>query len=354
MRAVDGVSLTLGRGEILGLIGPNGSGKTTLINVLTGMLRITDGEVWVGGTDIAGWTPHRIARAGVVRTFQVVRLFKAFSVLENVEVAALSARRVTRREAMARAWAALERVGLDHLAEWPAGALPQGEERRVEIARALASAPEFLLLDEPGAELTEPEVQVLLETLAGVRRELGCGILIVDHDMRLIMRLCDRLHVLNYGRTIAEGTPDEVRREPDFIAAYLGAAAEAGLTCSGSTISTSATGRSRRCAGSRSPSPRVRCRADRRQWCRQEHHAGEHRRDRPALAGSHHVPGTVAAAAGAGGHRPAGDQSGPRGAPHLPRLDRGGEPAPGRRDPERPGRDPAGRPALVRVLPPPG
>lgn len=227
LRAVDGVSLTLNRGEILGLIGPNGSGKTTLINVLTGMLHITEGEVWLNGTNISGWAPHRIARIGLARTFQVVKLFHEFSVLENVEVAALSAHRIPRREATTRAWAALERVGIAHLAAWPAGALPQGEERRVEIARALATAPEFLLLDEPGAGLTEPEVERLLATLSTIRSELGCGILIVDHDMRLIMRLCDRLHVLNYGRTIAEGTPEEVRRESAVIEAYLGASAEA-------------------------------------------------------------------------------------------------------------------------------
>jgi ABC-type branched-subunit amino acid transport system ATPase component len=223
LRAVDGVSFGLARGEILGLIGPNGSGKTTTINLITGLLRITSGSVSVDGKRITGWPPHRIAQAGLARTFQVVKLFKDFTVLENVEVAAISARRLARSEARARAEEALQLVGIAHLSDLPASILPQGEERRVEIARALATEPSYLLLDEPGAGLNDAEIEVLLPTLRRIRDQRGCGVLIVDHDMRLIMSLCDRLHVLNYGQTIAEGTPEQVRHEPAVIEAYLGA-----------------------------------------------------------------------------------------------------------------------------------
>ncbi len=230
LRAVDGVSFAVDRGEILGLIGPNGSGKTTTINMLTGLLRITSGHVALGRTDITGWPPHRIARAGLARTFQVVKLFKDFTVLENVEVGAISAGGLSRAEARARAGSVLERIGIAHLAHLPASVLPQGEERRVEIARALATDPAFLLLDEPGAGLNEAEVEVLLPTLERIRREIGCGIVIVDHDMRLIMGLCDRLHVLNYGRTIAQGPPEAVRSDPAVVEAYLGTKVEADET----------------------------------------------------------------------------------------------------------------------------
>ena len=221
LRALEDVTLHLRRGEILGLIGPNGSGKTTLINVITGFLKPTRGCIRVGEADITGWLPHRVAHVGLARTFQTIKLFRGLTVLENVEVAAVSAG-LPRHRAREQALWALEQVGATRLATVPAGALPYGEERRVEIARALASRPIFLFLDEPAAGLNEQESDALLETLLPLPQEIGCGVLIVDHDMRLIMRLCHRLHVLNYGRTICEGTPAEVRHNPEVIAAYLG------------------------------------------------------------------------------------------------------------------------------------
>ncbi len=225
LRAVDGVSLRLARGEILGLIGPNGSGKTTLINVVTGVLPPTAGRVLASGRDLTGRPAYQIARAGLARTFQRVRLFGGLSVLENVMVAAMSVG-ARRAEASARAEAALARMGVERWAGTPATALPYGHERMVEVARALAMQPRFLFLDEPAAGLNEDESEELLTRLAKVPAESGLGMLIVDHDMRLIMRLCHRLHVLNYGRTIAEGTPQEVRMVPEVVEAYLGAPLE--------------------------------------------------------------------------------------------------------------------------------
>ncbi len=226
LRALDSVSLRLERGEILGLIGPNGSGKTTLINVMTGFLKPTTGRIKVNGVDITNWSPHKIAPLGLARTFQTIKLFHGLTVLENVEVAAVSAgsRRPQAREI---AHELLGRFGGTHLVDIPASALPYGvERRRVEIARSLATDPNFLLLDEPAAGLNEAESEALLQTLASIPREIGCGMLIVDHDMHLIMRLCDRVHVLNYGKTIGEGIPEEVRKNSAVVQAYLGTPAQ--------------------------------------------------------------------------------------------------------------------------------
>jgi branched-chain amino acid transport system ATP-binding protein len=221
LRALDSVSLGLERGEILGLIGPNGSGKTTLINILTGFLKPTAGQIRIDGIDITNWSPHRIAPLGLTRTFQTIKLFLGLTVLENVEVAAVSAD-LPRARARIRAHEALERLGVSGLAGHPAGGLPYGAERRVEIARALATAPNYMLLDEPAAGLNQSESDDLLKSLAAIPQDTGCGILIVDHDMRLIMRLCHRVHVLNYGKTIGEGLPEQVRQNAAVVQAYLG------------------------------------------------------------------------------------------------------------------------------------
>jgi len=224
LKALEGVSLELRRGEILGLIGPNGSGKSTFINVVSGVLPPTAGRVMLEGTDITGWPAHRIARVGVGRSFQRVRLFGGMTVRENVLIAALSAG-FGRSVAAGRAEAALARMGALEWAGMAASALPYGHQRMVEVARALAMKPRYLFLDEPAAGLNETESAALLGRLAPLPSEENLGMLIVDHDMNLIMRLCHRLHVLNYGRTIAEGLPDEVRRIPEVVEAYLGSSA---------------------------------------------------------------------------------------------------------------------------------
>jgi ABC-type branched-subunit amino acid transport system ATPase component len=221
--ALGGVSLRLREGEILGLIGPNGSGKTTLLNVASGVTRPTSGEVTVGGIPAGGKKPHVFASLGVGRTFQQIRLFADMTVQENVEVGA-----VARGHAVADVGQLLERIGLAADRDRFAGTLPYGQQRRVEIARALAGRPRFLLLDEPGAGMNEAESDQLLETIRLIREREGCGILIVDHDLRLIMRLCERIHVLAEGRTICEGTPDAVRRDPAVIREYIGSTTGAG------------------------------------------------------------------------------------------------------------------------------
>jgi branched-chain amino acid transport system ATP-binding protein len=221
LRALDGVSFSLRRGEILGLIGPNGSGKTTLINVVTGLLSATSGQVFVDSTEITNKKPYQIAHAGLARTFQTIRLFRELTVLENVEVAAVSMG-LSRGAARARAVEVLEEIGISRWAEMRAGVLPYGLERRVEVARALATQPNFLFLDEPAAGLNEDESDQLLQVLTAIPAHRNLGMLIVDHDMHLIMRLCHRLHVLNFGKTIGEGIPEEVRKIPAVLQAYLG------------------------------------------------------------------------------------------------------------------------------------
>ena len=224
MKALGGVTLELARGEVVGLIGPNGAGKSTLVNVLSGFDRPDEGTVELEGQDVTRWSPHRRGRKGLARTFQHAHAFRGLSVRENVEVAALGVG-AGARAAAGRADALLERLGLDRYAHAHAATLAHGDERRLGVARALATEPKFVLLDEPAAGLPEAEVPDFAAVVRSVSEEHGAGVLLIDHNMALIMETCDRIQVLDHGRTLAEGTPAEIRANLDVAAAYLGESA---------------------------------------------------------------------------------------------------------------------------------
>jgi len=222
VRALDGVDLSLARGEVLGLIGPNGAGKTTLVNALTGFQPPTTGRLLLEGEDVTRTPAHRLARAGIARTFQSGRSFPDLTVFENVEVGAVGVG-VKRQEARRRAREALAELGLADRTDMLAGSLSSGEERRLQVARALAMRPRYLFLDEPAAGLNESEGDELVGAVAALPERLGCGVLVIEHDMRVIMGLCHRIQVLDHGVTISIGTPEEVRADQAVIEAYLGA-----------------------------------------------------------------------------------------------------------------------------------
>jgi branched-chain amino acid transport system ATP-binding protein len=226
VQALRGVTLELHRHEVVGLIGPNGAGKSTLVNVLTGFDFPDEGRVELEGRDVTRWRPHRRGRAGLARTFQHSRSFKALSVRENVEVAALGVGAAP-REARRRADGLLESLRLGAYADAPAGVLPHGDERRLGVARALATEPRYVLMDEPAAGLPEAEVPAFADVVRSIRDEHDAGVLLIDHNMALIMGVCDRIQVLDRGLTLAEGTPGEIRGNLDVAAAYLGESAVA-------------------------------------------------------------------------------------------------------------------------------
>lgn len=236
LKAVEGFELEIREHELVGLIGPNGAGKTTIFNMLTGVYQPTEGAVYIDGKSTVGKKPHQMARFGVARTFQNIRLFKKMTVLDNVRVAFNLNMHYSVLQSIFRTpqvWREEEEIDkkarellsvfhMEELAENVAENLPYGQQRKLEIARALATAPKVLLLDEPAAGMNPTETAELMDAIAIIRERFGISILLIEHDMSLVMSICERLVVIDYGMIIATGTPQEIARNPKVIGAYLG------------------------------------------------------------------------------------------------------------------------------------
>lgn len=221
LAAISDVSLVLARQEVFGLIGPNGAGKTTLVNCLTGFQAPTEGRILLGEADTTGWPAARFRSHGVARTFQAGRLFKDMSVAENVEVTATGLG-LSLRSARLHAMALLDWIGLADKAGLKAGALAYTDQRRLGIARSLVLSPAFILLDEPAAGMSDDECEELMALVSSIPATFSSGVLLIEHNMRVVMGISDRIHVLDGGKTLAEGTPADIQKHEAVMAAYLG------------------------------------------------------------------------------------------------------------------------------------
>ena len=236
LKAVEGFDLEIRENELVGLIGPNGAGKTTVFNMLTGVYQPTEGAVYLEGNLMAGKKPHQMVKAGIARTFQKIRLFKKMTVIDNVRVAFNLHMKYSVLQSILRTplvWKEEEEIDrkahellsvfhMEGLADHIAANLPYGQQRKLEIARALATNPKVLLLDEPAAGMNPTETAELMEAISIIRERFHVSILLIEHDMSLVMKICERLVVIDYGQIIAAGTPQEVARDPKVIGAYLG------------------------------------------------------------------------------------------------------------------------------------